>query len=152
MRLWCCCFKPTLYISVCICVSCPQGWVLHAEDTDMDPVAWQLSFGVAVILTLFKDAQMLMGLTQWLSPWLMFAVPTVVGHCYGAFLYFFMVYRSDWPCFLGQTNYNAARKHRMCYEGRLLAAFTSCSLFLTVGARRGRERGDRLRRAGPRLR
>mmetsp|Transcript_460 Transcript_460/g.942 ORF Transcript_460/g.942 Transcript_460/m.942 type:complete len:582 (-) Transcript_460:257-2002(-) len=110
------------------------GWVLHAEDTDMDPVAWQLSFGVAVILTLFKDAQMLMGLTQWLSPWLMFAVPTVVGHCYGAFLYFFMVYRSDWPCFLGQTNYNAARKHRMCYEGRLLAAFTSCSLFLTLSA------------------
>lgn len=46
--------------------------------------------------------QVFAGLIGWLSIWLSVALPVVVGHAYGATIYFFKIWAGDWPCFRGQ--------------------------------------------------
>jgi hypothetical protein len=46
--------------------------------------------------------QVFAGLIGWLSVWLSVALPVVVGHSYGATIYFFKIWTGDWPCFRGE--------------------------------------------------
>mmetsp|Transcript_39355 Transcript_39355/g.66086 ORF Transcript_39355/g.66086 Transcript_39355/m.66086 type:complete len:515 (-) Transcript_39355:192-1736(-) len=115
------------------------GWMLNANDLEMDPIAWQMSFGAVIIFTFMKDAQMLLKTVAWLQVWLLFVVPLTLGHLYGASRYFFWILQDDWPCFTGQGNYSSGgsrdeTEFGMCYMGRLLVSFTSGALFLTTSS------------------
>jgi hypothetical protein len=65
--------------------------MLNADDLEMDPIAWQMSFGAVIIFTFMKDAQMLLKTVAWLQVWLLFVVPLTLGHLYGASRYFFWI-------------------------------------------------------------
>jgi len=110
------------------------GWLLHENDLETDPIAWQMSFGAVIIFLFLKDAQIYMQQIQWLQPWLLFTVPLLLGHIYGASRYFFWILQDDWPCFSGQGNYSEGgdTTFAMCYNGRLLCGFTSGALYLTA--------------------
>ena len=47
-------------------------------------------------------SQVFAGLIGWLSIWLSVTLPVVVGHSYGAAVYFFKIWGGDWPCFRGE--------------------------------------------------
>jgi len=108
-----------------------MGFHLYAEDLKMDPLAWRLSFGLVIVVTLFKNLQVFAGLIGWLSIWLSVTLPVVVGHSYGAAVYFFKIWGGDWPCFRGeQSNYEY--QFGVCKFGTLLGAFTAGACFMTI--------------------
>jgi hypothetical protein len=60
----------------------------------------------------------------WLPVWLCIVIPSILGHSYGATVYFFKIWAGDWPCFRGeQSNYEY--QFGACKFGILLVAFTA---------------------------
>mmetsp|Transcript_11365 Transcript_11365/g.13468 ORF Transcript_11365/g.13468 Transcript_11365/m.13468 type:complete len:488 (-) Transcript_11365:720-2183(-) len=108
------------------------GFVTHADDISMDPLAWQISFGLLVLLTILKNFQIFRAMVDWFAIWMLFVVPLLVGSFYGAVRYFLWIYEGDFPCFRGAAE--MGYKYNMCYEGRLLVAFTTATLYLNYSA------------------
>ena len=48
----------------------PQGFEMEKDDLEMDPIAWQIGFGMVSLMIFFKDLQIVLNLPTWLGPWL----------------------------------------------------------------------------------
>ena len=104
-----------------------QGFVLHEDDTVIDPLAWRLGFGAIVVFLAFKLMQVYMGLLQWFHIWVGLMLALDVGHVYGAVRSFLWLYNQVFPCFqgIGGSEFN------MCYRGQILVGHTMAMLYLT---------------------
>ena len=104
-----------------------QGFVLNSDDRTMDPLAWQLAFGVTGIMVFFKVVQVILRMTQYVPVWLAFVVLLNAGLFYGAVRRWLIIYYGTFPCFKGNKD-----MFGMCYDGELLVGFTSATVYLTA--------------------
>lgn len=99
------------------------GFVWFADDKQLDPLAWQLTFGAAAVSLLFKLLMLWLRLQKYLKLWVLFVSIQMCGHTYGAVRAFLNIYGGSFPCFDKELEDDG-----ICYNGRLLVAF-SVSLF-----------------------
>ena len=135
------------------------GFVFFADDDVMDPLAWQLAWGAAAILTLMKIAMVYMNAITFFPLFALFELMLSLGHMYGAVRYFLWLQDQEFNCFSGKTKGATDRSKPRhydtgyCYNGELLlatawtAAYTAGSVvFLWVWSRFYKriitERGD----------
>ena len=104
-----------------------QGFVMHEDDTVIDPLAWRLSFGACVVFLGFKLMQIYMGLLQWFHIWVGLVLALDIGHIYGAVRSFLWLYNQVFPCFQGISS----EEFHMCYRGQILVGHTMAMLYLT---------------------
>jgi len=103
-----------------------QGFVLNADDRQMDPLAWQLTFGVSGMMIFFKVVQVLLRVTKYVVVWASFAVFLNMGLFYGAARRWMIIYNGTFPCFKGNKD-----MFGMCYDGTLLVGMVTGTLYMT---------------------
>ena len=135
------------------------GFIHFADDDVMDPLAWQLAWGSAAILTMMKVAIVFRNAISFFPLFAMFELMLSLGHLYGAIRYFFWLKDQEFNCFSGSTKSVTDRSKPRhydtgyCYNGELLlctawtTAYTAGSVvFLWIWSRFYKkiitERGD----------
>ena len=79
-----------------------QGFSMHEDNTELDPIAFRLAFGVIVVLILMKNAQIFTGNVNYLAVWQILTCLMVIGHFYGSVRNFLWLYDQEFPYFLGR--------------------------------------------------
>ena len=79
-----------------------QGFYMHEDNTELDPIAFRLAFGVIVVLIGMKNAQIFTGNVNYLAVWQILTCLMVIGHFYGSMRNFLWLYDQEFPCFLGR--------------------------------------------------
>ena len=77
---------------------------MHEVNTELDPIAFRLAFGVIVVLIGMKQAQLVTGNVNYLTVWQILTALMVFGHFYGSVRNFLWLYDQDFPCFLGESS------------------------------------------------
>ena len=75
---------------------------MHEDNTELDPIAFRLAFGVIVVLIGMKNAQIFTGNVNYLAVWQILTCLMVIGHFYGSVRNFLWLYDQEFPCFLGR--------------------------------------------------
>eukprot|EP00873_Tetraselmis_striata_P017291 jgi/Tetstr1/437555/TSEL_026227.t1 len=105
---------------------------LFANDTKMDPLAWQLAFGTTAVFTTIHMLYLVFQYIEYFAVWLMFVVCLTVGLFYGGVNYFLEIYTGEFTCF----HSSGVEQHAfgVCYEGRLLLGMMLGCLSLLLSA------------------
>ena len=104
-----------------------QGFVMHEDNTELDPIAFRLAFGILVVLILFKNIQILAGNVNYFFVWMILAGLMIVGHFYGSVRNFLWLYNQEFPCFLGSQE---GEEHGFCFRGEFFIGTVTAVVYL----------------------
>ena len=100
---------------------------MHEDNTELDPIAFRLAFGVIVVLIGMKNAQIFSGNANYLTVWQILVCLMVVGHFYGSVRNFLWLYNQEFPCFLGNQG---NEEHGFCFRGEFFIGTISAVVYL----------------------
>jgi len=130
------------------------GWIMFKDDRELDPIAWQLTFGTAAFVIAIKITLVITDRQTGAGPLVIFALLVVAGIMYGVIRRWISLFSSNFPCFLGDWPWSPLPA---CFDGQVLLALCiaagylvlSCA-FLLIHVEHRREVKAKLRISGAR--
>ena len=106
-----------------------QGFVLHADDKKMDPIAWQMCFGLPALMNFIVIALFVADVQTGGLAIVAVLMILEIGLLYGMFDRWFAIYNDPFPCFIGITNPGILG---FCNNGTLLLGIAFAGIWVIV--------------------
>lgn len=95
----------------------------------IDPIAWQLAFGLTAVMIMIKFGLVVSDVQKGYAGWLGISCALSAGLLYGCVHRFFLLYNGQFPCFIGYDTWDPVP---MCLTGMTFVALGGSVLFLLV--------------------